>query len=227
MAASYGTAIAVQGGKMSKQLDEKAREALAALGHTEDEIAELAEKQKAAPPEEENVVEKEESTEAEPQEEQGLIEKIRQLIKGKPEAPVASEPEEAESDKEVTPAETPEEVEAEKAGADEPEMNEEVLKAMAAAIVTPMAEALSAELEKRDAQIAELAEQVKALSVPIEEKVEARLRDVPPVVKVAASQVGATVAADTPASGNSQVKALVDSIVQAGKDTYGGAKYQA
>jgi hypothetical protein len=49
MAASYGTAIAVQGGNMSKQLDDKQRQVLLDLGHTEDEIAELAQKQKALP----------------------------------------------------------------------------------------------------------------------------------------------------------------------------------
>ena len=187
MAASHGTAIAVQGGEsMSKVLDEKTADALRQLGHTEDEIAELAEKNKASPPEE-NVAEKEESTEVGAQE-QGLIDRIKRLLGVKAEAPVASEPEEAESDKEVVaPAETEQEVVAEKAGADP-----EALKALGLTVAQVVGDAVRVELEKRDVQIGALQEQVKALAGTIEEKVEARLRDVPTVVKVAASQVDAT-----------------------------------
>jgi hypothetical protein len=226
MAASYGTAIAVQGGEsMSKVLDEKTQDALRQLGHTEDEIAELAEKNKAAPPQEENVVEKEETTEAGAQE-NALIAKIKGLLgMSKPEAPVASEPEEAESDKEVAPAEPEEEVKAEEAGADEIKPDAEALKAMGVAIAQSLGEALNAELEKRDAQIAALTEQVKAMSGSIEEKVEARLRDVPPVVKVAPTMVGATATGETAPQGGPYAE-LIKSITQASRDTMGQTKYQ-
>lgn len=233
MAASYGTAVVVQGGEsMSKVLDEKTQDALRQLGHTEDEIAELAEKNKAAPPEEENVVEKEEATttDAEPQE-QGLLAQVKQLLGmgAKEQAPDASTPDEARKTDEVeAPATTAEPAEKAEDETDAPDERDEELKAMGVAIAQAMGEALSAELEKRDAQIAALTEEVKALRVPIEEKVEARLRDVPPVVKVAASQVGATaVAPGAQQPGNSFIKELVKGITQATEDTVGGAKYKA
>ena len=92
---------------MSKQLDEKAREALGLLNLTEDEIDELAEKQKALP-EEENVVEKED-TEAT----QGTLKRVWQELskvfapKEEP-VPDASAPVEARKTDEVQEPEQPE-----------------------------------------------------------------------------------------------------------------------
>jgi hypothetical protein len=208
-------------------LDEKKAEVLRELGHTEDEIAVLAEKQKALP-EEENVAEKEETTDAGKQD-QGLIEKIRSLlgVGAKEQAPDASTPDEARKADEVEePATSAQPAEKAEAETDAPETDEDQLKAMGVAIATSLGEALSAELEKRDAQITELQERVKALGQSVEEKVEARLQDMPPVVKVAASQVDATVAEPTAEPGNTFLKELVKGITQATEDTVGQAKYR-
>ncbi len=221
MAASYGTAIAVQqGGDMSKQIDEKTAAALGALGVTEEEIAELAEKNKALP-QEENVVEKEETPDA--GQEKGLIEvlaaKVGQALglNQKEQAPDASQPEEARKIEEVTPANDAVPAEEEKA-ADEPTVPDEAFKALGAAL----AEAMKAELEKRDEQIEALTEQVKALSVSVEEQVEKRLGDMPPAAHVAPSLVGAT-AVDAPETeqGMSYTGAMWKSITERTEKLWG------
>jgi hypothetical protein len=228
MAASYGTAIAVQGGNsMSKQLDEQAAEALRNLGHNEEEIAELAEKQKALP-DEENVVEKEDTAEsateeAPPNAIKQFVAELGTLlgIGGKNVAPVASEPEEAERDKEVTePANAVEPAETEKAGDDEletPPIPEdrveekaeqeetpgagELLAALAGTVAKSVGEMVQKELEMRDKRIGELEALVRELGESVEEKVEQRLRDLPPVVKVAASEVEVTAVPDAKPKG--------------------------
>ena len=200
MAASYGTAIAVQGqggANMSKKLDEKAAEALRQLGHTEDEIAELAEKNKALP-DEENVVEKEDTTGAEtaPAERSTIWTELGKLL-GIKSAPVASEPEEARKANEVTsPASTAEP--AEKAGGGEPSGTdaEDAVRAFGEVIAKSIGERVQQELQARDKRIGELEAQIASLGESVEEKVEARLRDVPPVAKVAASTLAATAAPD-------------------------------
>ena len=207
MAASYGTAIAVQGGeRMSKALDEKAAEALAKLGHSEDEIAELAEKQKALPPEE-NVMEKEAEA---PVTKTTLLTWLKELFtekaveaKDEEEAPVASMPEEAGKADEVNdPANAAEPAEEEKAGGDPVEA--EAVGADIGALLGPLGETIAKsvgemvrdEMAKRDDRIAELEEAIKLMAVSVEEKVAARLRDLPPVVKVSASEMAASVVPD-------------------------------
>jgi hypothetical protein len=236
MAASYGTAIAVQGGEMSKQLDEKAAEALRQLGHTEDQISELAEKQKALP-QEENVVEKEESTQEQPA---GAIEKLYRSL-GKvlglepTAAPDASPPDEARKAKEVAePAQETGPVEKQAEG-DEPEPDPgdtgEIVKALSEAIVPVMGAMVQKQLDERDKRIADLEEMVKALGTDIETKVEQRLADMPPITKVAASSVVAP--ADAPALGVGPMSnqawksAMRESIEQATKDTLSGQRYQS
>lgn len=208
---------------MSKQVDEKTAEALSALGVSEDEIAALSEKAKAAPQEEENVVEKEGATEQEPNWLNKLAEKVGQVL-GRAQEPEqamdASPPEEARKADEVTPANEAEPAEGEKAAEGEPApmVPDEAFKAMGEAL----AGAMKAELDKRDELITELQEQIKALSGSIEDKVEARLSDMPPVTKVAASMVGAT-AVDDPEAQKEQtyVGALMDSVVKRTDRLYG------
>jgi hypothetical protein len=237
MAASYGTAIAVQqGGKMEKQLTQETEEALRQLNVPEEEIAALAEKNKALPPEE-NVVEKEDATPEGTPEKSTLWTALGELlgVGSKQVAPDASEPEEARKTDEVTePAKTAEP--AEKAEGDEPEETQaeqtdpsEMLKALAQAVSIPLAEAMKVELDKRDERINALETQVAGLNVSVEEKVEERLRNVPEVVTVAASQVAATAAPGTQpvTKGNAQLAELMDGIKQATKDTLGGRKFQA
>ena len=234
MAASYGTAIAVQGGKeMSKELDEKAAEALTRLGHTEEEIEQLAQKQKALPTEP-NVAEKEDATE-EPLERESIWKALGRALGITPAPPTASEPEEARKADEVNPAATAET--AEKVGGDEPESAGVLVQALGETIAKSVGEMVRVELEKRDTQIAGLQQQVTALGESVEEKVEARLRDLPQVVKVAASEVGATAVAEEKPRGltfgqspgntekwNKEFLATVERMVD---EKVAGAKYSA
>jgi hypothetical protein len=202
MAASYGTAIAVQGGEQMKQMDANTAEALRKLGRTEDEIAELAEKQKAVP-EEDNIVEKEETT---PETPETLWDKLGKMIGiGQKEvAPVASEPEEAEKAEEVSdPATAAEPAETKQAGDETPETEKAeletpdagaLIRALGETVAKSVGTMVKEELDVQDKRIAALEAQVRDLSESVEEKVEQRLRDVPTAVKVAASQADATVA---------------------------------
>lgn len=184
---------------MSKVLDEKTQEVLRTLKVPEDEIAELAEKNKALPTEE-NVVEKEDATDAGTLDKSTIWTRLGEALGfgTKEVAPEASEPEEAEKTDEVIPATTAEP--AEKAGGDEPDSTEEMVKAIALAVATPIGEMVRKELDARDERIKMLETVVQGLNQSVEEKVEARLRDVPEVVKVAASQVQAT-AVEEPVQG--------------------------
>jgi hypothetical protein len=234
MAASFGTAIAVQGGNMSKQLDEKVVAALADLGHSPEEIEELEEKQKAMP-QEENVVEKEDSTSAAPDRET-IWKKLGALLFGpdaSPTTPVASEPDEARKTDEVTPATTAEPAEKAEGGEDEDAANKALL-GVAEAITKAVGDMVKVELEKRDEAIEILQTQVKSLVESVEEKVEQRLRDIPPVVKVAASQVAATAVQEAPKGltfgrppeeAEGFAAALVEGIKQVVKDKTEGAGF--
>jgi hypothetical protein len=256
MAASYGTAIAVQGGEMGKQLSEETAEALRNLNVSEEEIAELAEKQKALP-EEENIVEKEETTQVP---ERGTIwaELGKALGIGQPAdngrqevAPVASEPEEARKADEVTaPASAAEPAEIEKAEGDETRPTPEgavekteqpdaglLISALGETVAKSVGQMVKAELDVRDKRIAALEAQIEALGASVEEKVEQRLRDLPPVVKVAASQVEATAVGETqkkgltfgrpPDEAEKFATALVADIQRVVEDKMAGAKFQA
>ena len=206
---------------MTKELDEKTVEALGELGISEEEIAELAQKQKALLPEG-NVVEKDGETTETPEEEvkevdnapekakflKWLGEVVEKISVGtkKEEAPVASAPEEAGKGTEVTdPAKAAQPAETKQAGgeAEGAEATGEMLQAFGTEIAKSLGTLVQAELATRDEQIAGLEETVKALreevtiaSKSAEERVEEALRNVPQVVTVAASQVQATVQPD-------------------------------
>jgi hypothetical protein len=187
-----------------KALDEKAAEALQQLGHTEDEIAELAEKQKALP-DEENVVEKEDTATVAP-EKRTLWKKLGEILGIQEDTPdEAPKPEEARKADEVEdPATTAEP--AEKQAEGETLMTEKPDELDASALLPVLGEAIAntvgkmvrAELDVRDKRIAALEQQITGLSESVEEKVEQRLRDLPQVVKVAASQVEATAVDEKP-----------------------------
>jgi len=242
MAASYGTAIAVQGGEpMSKQIDDKTVEALAKLGHTPEEIEALAEKNKALPPEEENVVEKEETNVAvEPVERETLWKKLGEALGiGTKAVPVASEPEEARKTEEVAPTETiePEQPATEEKAEETPETPDPsvLLQALGEAMSKSIGEMVKAELDARDERITALEEQIKGLSDSVEEKVEQRLRDLPKAVTVAASQVNATAVDEQPPKGlvfgqksatPEFLPELMKGIQQVVKDTAEGAGFK-
>jgi hypothetical protein len=256
MAASYGTAIAVQpGGQMSKQLDDKAAEALRQLGHTEDEIAELAEKNKALP-EEEHVAEKEDTTQGAPDAPAERDSTVKQLFAklaeklgiGQETAPVASEPEEAGKAQEVTdPATTAEPADAKEVGAKAEGGDVPAEPADAGALIAALGETVAksvgeivgemvmVELERRDKMIEALEVQVRGLNESVEEKVERRLADLPQVVKVAASQAGATAAPERPKGltfgrapdeAEKFASALMQDIQRVVEDKVAGAKYK-
>jgi hypothetical protein len=243
MAASYGTAIAVQGGEMSKQLDEKTVEALAQLGHTEDEIADLAEKQKALP-EEENVVTKEEQAAQGNGVLKQLWQQLSKMFGTEPEevAPDASTPAEARKTEEVDAAPAQEDVEpAQKqdAGDSEEKAEQPDASALLAALAEPIArgigEMVKAELDKRDERIASLEATVKALNESVEDKVAQRLSDMPPAAKIAPSLVGATALAEAPKGLTFGQKAqdptdfakeLMAGIKQVVDDTTAGVKFK-
>jgi hypothetical protein len=91
------------------------------------------------------------------------------------------------------------------------------------------------ELDERDKRISELETLVKALGESVEEKVEQRLQDVPPVVKISASSIAAPVADGAPgftfgrqpAKQNDFLPTLMKSISEAVEDTMGSSKFQA
>lgn len=246
MAASYGTAIAVQGGKeMSKQLDEQAAEALRQLGHTEDEIAELAEKQKALPAEEENVVEKEDTPQEETQPEEAVrrtvVDVLRGLFAPKETAPVTSVAEEAgKADEVQDPPKAAEPAETKQAEDESPEEEKvdagALLQALGETVAKSIGEMVKAELDERDKRLAVLEQQLSALDASVEEKVEQRLRDVPPVVKVAASGVEVTAVPDDKPKGltfgrheegtSEWTKSLLSDIQQVVQEKVEGAKFQ-
>ena len=96
------------------------------------------------------------------------------------------------------PANTAEPAETEKAGGDPVEAETEagvgvLIQALGETIAKSVGEMVRAEMAKRDERIAELEESIKVMAVSVEEKVAARLRDLPPVVKVSASEMQATV----------------------------------
>ena len=261
MAASHGTAIAVEGGQSMKELSEDQRKALAELNVSEEQIAEWAEKQKTLPAEE-NVVEKQDEATETPEEEvkevavepeQGKVKQlIAQLasalgISTKQEAPVASAPEEAGKGTEVTdPAKAAQPAETKQAGgeAEGAEATGEMLQAFGTEIAKSLGTLVQAELATRDEQIAGLEETVKALreevtiaSKSAEERVEEALRNVPPVVTVAASQVQATVQPDgqpkgltfgqRPEVAEKYTTELLESIERLVDQRVKGAKYKA
>jgi len=86
------------------------------------------------------------------------------------------------------------------------ETQEETDKAQAGVLIQALGETLArsvgemvkAELDVRDKRIAALEAQIAGLNESVEEKVEQRLRDLPQVVKVAASQVEATAVNEKP-----------------------------
>jgi len=249
MAASYGTAIVVQGGEaMSKALDDTTVEALRELGRSDEEIEELAESQKALPGDvvekADGVVEKAdgvvkkadgevekadaEAEEPEPEAEkeaeaekeevvtetvkrtvwQALKEAAESILKPKEQAPVASEPEEAGKGIEVAeaPANAADPADTSTGGGEAPAVekaaggHEEVMKALGETIATSLAGVFAEALKQRDQRIGALEETVKVLREEVavankttEERVQERLRDLPKTVKIAATEVKATV----------------------------------
>lgn len=196
MAASYGTKLVAIGGEnpMEKELSPQALEALARLNVSEEKIESLAEKQVEPEP---NTVTKEEQPAAEPEAlqpetvevEKGLWERIKSAFV-KPEVTDAAEPD-AETGGEEMEEDTP--VEAQEKDLDVAAQD------WADVIIDSMVEAVSKSLAQRDEQLTTLGEavlilsqQVKELQAPIEDRIEKRLSELPPVVKAAPSVTATT-----------------------------------
>ena len=176
MAASFGTRfVAMNGGsKMKDELSDKARAVLAELNVSEDEIETLAEKQIEPEP---NVVEKIETVEVR----KSVWERLKEALLGAEEA-------EPEPDAETGGEEIVEEVEPAEVQEKQEDMTE-AIKALTVAISTPLIEQIGVLATSIKAMESRLQEAEKA----VEDKFLLKLAEVPPVVKVRASQVDATV----------------------------------
>lgn len=188
---------------MAKSIDDQAKGALKEMGLEDAEIEDLASKQKMLP---ENVVEKSETGEIEKEEPDevkaiSLLDQIKSLLRIKPkETPVAPVQEEAGKAKEVdSPAESVEPTEQKKAEVSEtdPVVTVKMLQATSIEVARSIATNMQKALDERDEAIKAMAKEIGELRAEldhsIEDRVDERLRNLPPVVKVAASQVQATV----------------------------------
>jgi hypothetical protein len=185
-----------------------------------------------------NVVEKEETTEAAPERETLWAQLGKALgIGSKEVVPEASTPDEARKAEEEVPVPAVKQAvedppEAEKA--EQPDAGA-LMQALGETVAKSVGEMVKKELDERDKRIADLEAMVQGLNKSVEEKVEQRLRDVPPVVKVSASSVAAPVADGAPgftfgrqpAKQNDFLPTLMKSISEAVEDTMGSSKFQA
>jgi len=212
MAASYGTKLVAIGGEnpMEKQvISDKAREALEKLNVSESEIETLAEKQvepeqntvekeaEAETPEVEAETQEAEAVEQEPETvkvEKTLWEKIKEAF-SKPEVETAQEPDAETGGEEVAEVEPVEAQEEETKEVDLAEM----VKAMFDAYTEATVEAVGEALKQKDKEIAEIgevlvlfSEQIKELQAPLEDKVEKRLAELPPIAKAAPTVTAVT-----------------------------------
>jgi hypothetical protein len=226
MAASYGTAITLEGGTM--KMDKDAIEALKALGVPEEKIQELAEQEKSVDPP--NVVEKAESdepeSEAEPVEEKatGILKKLTDLLTrmGKPLEQAEKANETAQT--EVEAPEPPPVIEID---------YDEVTKRASAPILEAVLKSLNEALEPLgpalQAMVTRLEEQdkrLKDLELPIEDQVTKRLAELPPVVKVGATTVVneapvQTVAETAPERPETPYSVLMDKIATSVQNAVG------
>jgi hypothetical protein len=198
MAASYGTAIAVTGGKAMKMIDEETKAALAKLGLEDEQIAELAEKAKAVQ-DEPNVKIKETD--------EGLREKVVHWVAealGVRREDAAPEASEKTTEGPVT---SPTEVAPVEAKATQPQQRELVLDDEALTVVgqkaaeslaTKMAEALGPMVQPLQAEVEALKARLTEAEKSVEEKVQARIDELPPIVKVAPTVVAGEKVAKMP-----------------------------
>lgn len=175
MAASFGTKfIAMNGGsKMQDKLSDKVRAALERLGVPADEIEALAEKEIETEP---NTVEKEKAEET-VEVKKSVWERLKEALSG------TDEPADAETGGEEIIQEVQEPVE------EKQEDMTEMIKTLTVAISTPLIEQISTLATSITAMESRLKEAEQA----VEDKFLLKLAEVPPVVRVRASQVDATV----------------------------------
>ena len=192
MAASYGTAIAaIEGGSdaMAKQIDDATKAALLGYDVTEEELAELVEKQKSLPPEEPNVVTKEEEVQEDrPATENAVLkffEEIVNKVRGKAPEPEVTEPTVTEPP--VAEAEVSEKVETE-----EVKTAEQIVEQLAVGVgkaMEPLLEQVKALNEWR----VETDKRLQAREKAVEEKAAELLAQQPPIVKARVSELNQTV----------------------------------
>lgn len=253
MAASLGTAITTIGGDM--EMTEQVKQALGELGLDDNEITEIAERQKSVTVEEPHVVNKAE----------GVMDKIKHLIAnafgGGAEAPeaggaenateafpaVSAEPEPVTEPVVAPEAEKTDKPPAEPVPAPEPReaptmvLSEDAQKAIALTVAGVMsagvAEALTPVVEKMAGQQAALEALTARLAVveqTTEDRVMQRLRELPPIVKAAPTMIATALAAETePAepetdAQKSYAKQLFAAVSKSIEDTLKGfqPKYQ-
>jgi len=161
-----------------KMIDEETKAALSRLGVSDEEIAVLAEKAKSAV-DEPNVKVKEETFL------QGVKEVVAKTLGewfSKEETAEPAVAERPEADKEVAPEKQPDLAEAFKV------YTEMIVKAFAEQMAP-----FKVAIEEQRTQLSEMEKRLAETEKDIETKVSARLAELPPVVKVRASDVAATV----------------------------------
>jgi hypothetical protein len=253
MAASLGTAIVVQGGKM-KQIDEETKAALMELGVSEEKVMELAQRQKSLP---EEVNTKEKETEITESNDTSIVAKIKSLLGITPETAKPDAEEQSETDTEVEREKVQEtEVEKEeiekevesKIEVEVPEivLTDEAMKAISlktAQVITPaIAKALGPIAEQVKALTewkAEWGENVQKRLVEVEKDVETKVAEkidsLPPIVKVRTTELKQAEtteqpnvpALSTPNTRNAEfVKSVSDIVTQALGAHFGSGEFK-
>jgi len=223
MAASYGTAIAaIEGGSdaMAKQIDDATKAALLGYDVTEEELAELVEKQKSLPPEEPNVVTKEEEVQEEVREAEKAVDEhtvlaffkeIADKVRGKTPEPEVTEPTVTE------PPEAEAEV-SEKVETEEVKTAEQIVEQLAVGVgkaMEPLLEQVKALNEWR----VETDKRLQAREKAVEEKAAELLAQQPPIVKARVSELNQTV---VPGDANKDVTKQVEAATKSFMNTVAG-----
>ena len=192
MAASYGTAIAIQGGtEMKGKMTEEAKAVLLDLGYTEDDISSLAQKSKEVDPNVKNKVEEITEPVVEPTAEPTFREKAMNFFSdlfGDPQVTTQPDVVETKTEDPATTAvekEIVEEIKVENKAEDtsDPNMAKEAMAALFSNVAELTAKAIRDAVLPLQEKIILLENRQAEAEKSIEEKVITRLNEVPPVVK--------------------------------------------
>ena len=237
MAASYGTAIAIQGGtEMKGKMTAEAKEVLLGLGWTEGDLITLAEKNV----EDDNPNVKNKVDDVEEKAEDKIEEKVEETVDPIPSTPfrdramkffaeLFGEPQATQSDvvENETEDSTKTSVETEEKVEDKVDVEEKIeekvednSKEVMTALFTSMAEetskAIQASIAPLHAHIITLEARILESEKSVEEKVLTRLAELPPVVKVQPTSLAPTTNIPVPgevvAGNESQSKVFVDAV---------------
>jgi hypothetical protein len=227
MAASHGTAIAVTGGETMKSLDDETRKALSDLGMSDEAIEALAEAQKSVE-EEPNVVTKEDEHDTPPATEtkagfslgsflSDIRDTVRETVKGlsvKDELPEPAPEETPEVEKETEPVaeDTETATDSDVVVKALQEFGVQVSKGVAEVLATELAPLKTALAESHE-RLSEVEKRLVEAEKDVESKVLDRLKELPPVVTAAPSQVAATVDPAEPGTLSTETKSALAGLM--------------